>query len=398
MTLTTTGVYKYRRRTPLELKQFIPSSEIIRSLGKDMATAANKVMELNAVIDQVILLLKMPSIPSSVCISMLQEHKLTPAEVNTISQNKKSLSHIIGMFIDKADVSKAELSNMMYVYHTLLPAISKALLKEADPEIERFTYDHILKISKLIEKLPNRNYREYRKIDIYDLVMQIHLGKLTVPSAHRMSAVTVHNHVKRVKALMLFAQQLNLYNHALPRTLMKNSSKGSDRDYKAVIPQEELSILYSSMTDDRFAYIYKVLYYTGMRRSELYKCTISIIDGIQCFDLRTAFSLKTKSSYRVIPVHPNLMYMIDEYKDIIASIKPERMTKVFTKFARGYFHDPERKSLYSLRHTFATDLIAKGVQPEIVSELMGHSHATMTMSRYVKGFPISTLKEAIERL
>ena len=55
-------------------------------------------------------------------------------------------------------------------------------------------------------------------------------------------------------------------------------------------------------------------------------------------------------------------------------------------------------TLYRLRHSFATHLAAKGIEPYIISELLGHTHKGMTMGRYVKGFPVELLSEAINKL
>ena len=69
-----------------------------------------------------------------------------------------------------------------------------------------------------------------------------------------------------------------------------------------------------------------------------------------------------------------------------------------SKLIKRTLKDPEAKSLYSLRHSFATELIARNVQAEVASELMGHSHQTMTLSRYAKGYPVKLLKQAIDPL
>jgi integrase len=56
------------------------------------------------------------------------------------------------------------------------------------------------------------------------------------------------------------------------------------------------------------------------------------------------------------------------------------------------------ESLYSLRHSFATHLVATGVRSELLSELMGHTHKSMSLSRYAKGFPIKMLHDAVNQL
>jgi len=135
-----------------------------------------------------------------------------------------------------------------------------------------------------------------------------------------------------------------------------------------------------------------------MRRSEVYKCVIHKIDGILCFDLRQPTDkLKTQASYRVIPVHSLLIGRIFELnldlarKKLISNQLKESMVK-------AQLEDINRKSLYSLRHSFGTELIANRVDSTIVSELMGHSVTSMTMNRYVQGYPIKRLQEAIETL
>jgi len=241
--------------------------------------------------------------------------------------------------------------------------------------------------------------QEYRQLNLADLMSHIVKGTLVIPREHLMSPVTINNQIKRIKSLLLFAQQLKVYDQTLPRVLTKDKTQGTARDYKAVLAHQELSKVLSGVTDDNLQFIYKVLYYSGMRRSELYKCKVSEIDNVLCFDLRSPkVNLKTKSSYRVIPVHTQLMDKVAQFESIVSSVKPDRMTKVFTRVTKAHLSDPDRKSLYSLRHTFATDMIAKGIQAEIVSEILGHSHNTMTLNRYVKGYPVATLKSAIESL
>ena len=39
--------------------------------------------------------------------------------------------------------------------------------------------------------------------------------------------------------------------------------------------------------------------------------------------------------------------------------------------------------LHSLRHTFASRLISRGVPPKVVSQLLGHSSVVFTLNRYV---------------
>ena len=76
----------------------------------------------------------------------------------------------------------------------------------------------------------------------------------------------------------------------------------------------------------------------------------------------------------------------------------EYVEKAVNRVIREHITADSRKVLYSLRHSFATELKARGVEPLMITELMGHSRGNMTFSRYAGNYPVKTLKEAIETL
>ncbi len=61
------------------------------------------------------------------------------------------------------------------------------------------------------------------------------------------------------------------------------------------------------------------------------------------------------------------------------------------------FKKDSGEELYSLRHSFA-DHLARSVESHLITELMGHAHDNMTKSRYIKGFGVKVLKDAVEHL
>ena len=115
---------------------------------------------------------------------------------------------------------------------------------------------------------------------------------------------------------------------------------------------------------------------------------ISYNDCIECIDLREAKSLKTMSSFRIIPKHPKL-----KMKEFTYTL--EHLSRKVKQLINENLDDSDKKTTYSLRHTFASELIKNEVSPEIVSELLGHKHIGMTLSRYAKGFSAKQLYEAI---
>ncbi len=399
LTNTTTGLFKYRRRVPKELSAFIESKEISKSLGTNKAEAVKKALELTNTIDEASELTKLKSIPESVVLDLLSTKLQLQSSTAKPKQDKNKLSYLINLYLEQSNVTPMEYSNRSYFFKSLFPSLLNVLFKSDDMDINSLSYDKLLKVRKLLSNVPNKNYKEYRSADLNILLSNIHKGTLKIPKEHLMAEDTINKSLKRIKSLLLFAKDLGYYTNNIPKTLiLQNKGESSSRNEKAILTPEDLRTIFSTANDD-LKYIYEVSYYTGMRRSELYKCDVVEVDGVVCFDLRSPKErLKTASSYRLIPVHDKLLYRIDEFKDIMAELKPDWITKYFGRLVKRLLQYTEGKSLYSLRHTFATSLIAKGVQPEVVSELMGHAHSTMTMNRYVKGYPIKVLKEAIDKL
>ncbi|MBF0548840.1 MAG: tyrosine-type recombinase/integrase [Candidatus Riflebacteria bacterium] len=70
----------------------------------------------------------------------------------------------------------------------------------------------------------------------------------------------------------------------------------------------------------------------------------------------------------------------------------------FQLFNRLKITDNPRKSFHSIRHAFTDELKQAGVDSSIIAELIGHSHTTLTMSRYGKRFGVRILLDAISKL
>lgn len=235
-------------------------------------------------------------------------------------------------------------------------------------------------------------------MNTYTLVHNIHTKKLEVPPEHLISIESTNKSLKRIKSLLIFSQNLGHYKMSIPNFTIDN--KQLSRNQRGAFTKEDLNTIAGQLHDTSIYPMIKILQYTGMRLSELYKCSIAEVDGVLCFDLRNpkGSPLKTLSSYRIIPIHDSLLKYLDDLSTLLTKFSGNYIGKRFKKDIKRILEDTEGKSLYSLRHTSTTDLIANGVQPEIVSELMGHAHSTMTMNRYVKGYPIRTLKEAIDTI
>ncbi len=397
LTKTKTGSYTYRRRIPQQLQDLIGRKEISRTLGKQQHEAIVKASELDQAINQGLTLKTLNSVPETLIQEMLIT-KLSLTLSNSIDMNPTGWSSIAKGYLKQSQVTPMEYNTRKYFFTILMPVVLKVLLKSEDIDINKLTYSKLIEIRKLFLKFPKRNIWKYRSMNTYTLVHSIHNRKIEIAHDQLVSIESTNKSLKRIKSLLIFSQKLGHYKGFIPNFTIDN--KQLSRSQRKDFTKDDIKIIEEQLQDTHIYPMIKILQFTGMRLSELYKCSILAIEGVLCFDLRTTKGspLKTLSSYRIIPVHDSLLEHLDDLPALTNKFSSNYISKRFKKDIKRILEDTQGKSLYSLRHSFATNLIANSVQPEIVSELMGHSHNSMTMNRYVKGYPLKVLKKAIATL
>ena len=165
--------------------------------------------------------------------------------------------------------------------------------------------------------------------------------------------------------------------------------------------KKSFEVMDKVIDDNNLRLIYKILAYTGMRISELSKAELTHEDTTYYINLSEEITtLKTKSSHRKIPLHNDLIILDvhKKYERLKGLFRDEFISRKFREKVKPLVTDNPRKVLYSYRHTLATQLKYTEVNPLVISELLGHSHSGMTMGRYASRYPLSTLKEAINKL
>lgn len=146
--------------------------------------------------------------------------------------------------------------------------------------------------------------------------------------------------------------------------------------------------------------------YTGIRIGELLSLTWNDIDfKKRLLNIRhtlTRFKQneqivtlldepKTRKSKRIIPISPTLIsylkviknrskstYVISTRTNSFVSIRNYQRTykRLLKKYNVNY------KNFHALRHTFATRALESGIDIKTLSELLGHTSATITLNRY----------------
>jgi site-specific recombinase XerD len=153
--------------------------------------------------------------------------------------------------------------------------------------------------------------------------------------------------------------------------------------------------------------IISMLYYTGIRRSELLSLNWDDLNLEKSF--LTVRNGKGGKS-RVIPLHPTLVKLIDDYLTLRLPLKcnalfigeqGKRLTRTsFANLINMYMSISGLKkkgyTAHSFRHSFATHLVESGVDIFKLQRLLGHS--SLDVTKIYINFDSSSMAEAVSRL
>jgi len=281
------------------------------------------------------------------------------------------------------------------------------------------------------EKCSIKMYEQYKHI--IEKYININIGHLKLSSvkpAHIAAMMNKYTNKSEsfVKKIMLTLR--GIFETAIDNEFCnKNPAKNISPEYKKPEEREyfnekELSIIekFCVLERSNISDALIVLLYTGVRREEL----LGLKFGDICFEAGTIKinravtvdssgkhlneELKSESSYRVIPMFP-------EVREILET-KPRISDFVFSK-SNGDFQSPNGfSSIYSrllkrinrandsenqirelsphcCRHTFATHLSKNGVDIKIIQSILGHADISMTGNIYTHA-TIEGVKNAVK--
>ena len=195
-----------------------------------------------------------------------------------------------------------------------------------------------------------------------------------------------HQHFRNLRTFFNWAVD-NEYFTQSPLTRMKSPKLPEKKP--TWINENELNEILSNVNSVQLKDIYQILFYTGMRASELLSITWSNIDlqeKVLFIKNSNSFSTKTgkeraipmiQKVYNVIYKQPTrfkgkLLFMKNGVK-----LSVDHVSKQFKKALRSTELD-ENIHLHSLRHSFASNLMKEGANIFYVSKLLGHSKVSTT--------------------
>jgi site-specific recombinase XerD len=149
--------------------------------------------------------------------------------------------------------------------------------------------------------------------------------------------------------------------------------------------------------------IWKTLYLTGLRPSELFCLNESNLvwkesknGQVLCFAVKPDGDGKTEAASRYVPLHSSL---IDDYKDFKgypisqSTFEKRRARAVLNCFGEEF---AKTHDTYSLRHTFITTLVDELEDENLVKWLVGHAVTGVTFTNYFHGYKLDKLNGAVQ--
>ncbi len=204
----------------------------------------------------------------------------------------------------------------------------------------------------------------------------------------------------------------------------------ADHEQRGTWSKSQLSALFSHRSfsargSSEDLWIPLLLLYSGLRPSEACQLRVSDIQFSEQYDLwfvnvtdeGPQQRLKTPSAKRKVPLHPELCAL--GFLDYVKQQRQMKRTQLFrctptgkgndwsrnftTRFNRFLtkrmgWSEKGRATAYSFRHTFADELKQTGVDERIAAEIMGHSTAGITFTRYGKPSSLGKKLEQISRI
>lgn len=250
---------------------------------------------------------------------------------------------------------------------------------------QELTYNTLKNYELTLVRLSSIADRKVTEITTQDLIQAFNSLSGLSPSSLNLS-------IAKIKVLFKYAK--NVYN-LIKIDPSENLHYVKERRKKAVkaLSQGELNTLMTSMQKERMdIYVMcAIAGYAGLRFGEIAGLTAADIDlqdkilhiskqyGLVSKNIYTFKQVKSNNGYRDVPIPPTLLSILSEY---LAVIEPSSDGRLFTIKESSYVNGRIKKyrpdcSIHQLRHTYATLLLANGVDVKTVAALLGDTVSTV---------------------
>ncbi len=267
--------------------------------------------------------------------------------------------------------------------------------------IGHITRDHARRFREALQGLPGKPTREHMKITMPDLIE----WRREHPDEPRMTNASVNKYIGGLQAVLNWARDKGMITDGVWANPFEKMKLEEDDPQGGPFEPEELRRFFAlpvfveadtNSTANLADYWLPLLaLFTGARKGELAKLRAKDVardDATGCYmlsiteDKQEGKSLKTASSWRTVPVHPELTRL--GFLDVVEAAKVrgdpdwllptvstarglgtwgERFGRTLEKLGIG-----DRKAMHSFRHCFKDALRAAGVSEDLSDALTGH--------------------------
>jgi site-specific recombinase XerD len=252
-------------------------------------------------------------------------------------------------------------------------------------------HSHIANLSKanIIEEY-------FKDVPIYNITPEL-IEKFRADRRKNVTNTTINQDLKVLRKYLDIAVNKGWLKEN-PARKVKLLPEPKGRIPRCLYPDEINKIFqylpqFNHLLHGEFEFIFLCLIYTGLRRSEL--CNLKP-ENIK-LHLRQIHVLGKGKKVRVVGIHKSL---INEFKKRIErgyilppNIHPVSITRAIKLFYRKLGLS-ESLTLHSLRHTYISYLLEKGIPTKKVKERAGHFSLTVT-DRYTHALPSEKIIEDI---
>lgn len=425
VTLSKTGVYRYRRRVPDHLRETIGKLEIKESLGKDYSAALKRHAVIQASVEK--MFAQKPRKNSNVrtkIMSKLRDHGVDLQALAAVASDEEGSDGLMYLILDALE----ELDEEGDVPRDLLKEVAKGQLPVTlesaldDYRDHKATGDAVA--DKLLTQQIDRHKERLKRYLGADAVTRRALTRLKRVDARKVvegfltevSAASTTRNINDIRAAVNRAIREHDLDMANPFDKLEIKSKSRPKDAREPLDDDDMRRLADVMeTDDDLGLIWETLRDTGARLREvagLRVCDVDLTRKTIAIVPHTKRSLKTANSEREVPIPDALVQRYAEtisrmckdqgagrdaqlFPRYVGGRNPDSCSKTLMKRLRKVVKD-ERKKVHSLRHRMK-DLLRNTDCPEVISkEILGHSDQSIA-ANYGAGHALDVKRKALEK-
>ncbi|MBJ6752702.1 tyrosine-type recombinase/integrase [Geomonas anaerohicana] len=393
--------WHYRRRVPVELREYFDGLHEFTKSCK--STKQGEARTIRAYYDSEI---------ERICLA-LRINILTPDEA------RKKVDDLLNTrkFSDKSN-KPAYQSPVVPSIVTLSNVIRLYELKNSDNWTPKTKMEKEGIFRRIKVKFGNKPINSIKQDDVLHWRKELTAGGLGV--------VTTNKYLSNLSGVMKYAvQQGFLVVNPVEGTALTDKRVASEirsayslDDIRRLFShlQREKQIAYLKGKHERY-WAPLISMYTGLRADEcaqLYLEDINFEDLVIKVERGHDKKVKTKSSVRAVPIHPDLLTL--GFMNYACKMKDEGHSRLFPGLKRhsknGYSHELVKwwsrwsrqiitdttKTFHSFRHTVADRLKQNDVDGVLIAEVLGHEVPSISLARYGKHYSINKKCTALSHL